>query len=302
MFKVVGRYAPSPTGPLHFGSLVAALASYCHARGQGGRWLLRIDDLDQPRVVPGADRHICETLTAFGLKHDGAVVYQSQRRQAYDEAVACLRASSAAFDCGCTRREAQSGPRGSEGPIYPGTCRDGLPPGRRARSVRLRVEASCIELRDRFQGHYAQDLSADVGDFVIRRADGITAYQLATVLDDAAQGVTEVIRGADLLSSTPRQIWIHRCLGLAEPAYGHIPIIVDPSGDKLGKSTGALALDPARRQEQLHECLALLGQAPPASLLSRSVDGLVRWAVDNWNADKVPQCMRCPRSSVIEPG
>lgn len=292
---VVGRYAPSPTGPLHFGSLIAALASFCQARGQGGRWLLRIDDLDHPRVVPGADRAIRETLAAFGLSHDGAVLYQSQRRAAYAEAVEQLKQTGFAFDCGCTRREARDGPAGLEGPIYPGTCRNGIPPGRDARSVRLRVEHERIALRDHFQGRYGQDLAADIGDFIIRRADGITAYQLATVLDDQAQGVTDVIRGADLLSSTPRQIWIHRCLGLTPPTYGHIPVIVDTAGEKLGKSTGALALDSSARQAQLIECLALLGQEPPASLEARAVAGVIRWAVDNWEACRVPRCMQCRR-------
>ncbi|MES1953506.1 tRNA glutamyl-Q(34) synthetase GluQRS [Salinisphaera hydrothermalis] len=292
---VIGRYAPSPTGPLHFGSLIAALASFCQARGQGGRWLLRIDDLDHPRVVAGAERAIRDTLADFGLVHDGPVLYQSERRVAYAEAVEHLKNTGFAFDCGCTRREARDGPVGLEGPIYPGTCRNGLPPGREARSVRLRVQRERIELLDHFQGRYGQDLAADIGDFVIRRADGITAYQLATVLDDQAQGVTDVIRGADLLSSTPRQIWIHRCLGWAPPTYGHIPVVVDADGEKLGKSTGALALDPAARQEQLIECLAMLGQMPPASLETRSVPGVLRWAVDNWEASRVPRRMDCRR-------
>lgn len=297
MSRIVGRYAPSPTGPLHFGSLIAALASFCHARSQGGRWLLRIDDVDASRVVPGADRSIIETLAAFSLTHDGPILYQSQRRGAYAAAVARLRDASLAFDCACSRREAQSGPAGIEGPIYPGTCRDGLPRGRCARSVRLRADAGVVAVADRIQGRYAQDLAADIGDFVIRRADGVAAYQLATVLDDAEQGVTEVIRGADLLSSTPRQIWIHRCLDLPLPTYGHIPVIVDAAGQKLGKSTGALALDSVRRQAQLVECLALLGQMPPATLAARSVDGVIDWAIDHWDADRVPRRRAYRRSN-----
>lgn len=300
MFEAVGRYAPSPTGPLHIGSLIAAVASFCQARAQGGRWLLRIDDLDRPRVVAGADRRLLETLTAFGLPYDGMVLYQSQRTCAYAAAINRLRAEGWAFDCGCTRREALSGPLGVEGRIYPGTCRDGLPTGREARSVRLRVAETPIEVVDLFQGRYAQKLARDVGDFVIRRADGIVAYQLATVIDDAEQGVTEVIRGADLLSSTPRQIAIQRCLGLSTPAYGHIPVMVDECGAKMGKSVGALALDPRQRQAQLLECLTLLGQLPPESLMARSVDGVMRWAVDNWAPEAVPQraeCRRLPSAS-----
>lgn len=299
MFETVGRYAPSPTGPLHFGSLIAALASFCQARGQGGLWLLRIDDLDRPRVVLGADRDILETLAAFGLHHDGPVLYQSGRSLAYDGAIACLREKALAFDCGCTRREAQSGPQGSEGPIYPGTCRDGLSAGRSARSVRLRVDSEVVEVSDRFQGRYTQNLETDIGDFVIRRADGIAAYQLATVVDDVEQGVTDVVRGADLLSSTPRQIRIHRCLGLPVPTYGHVPVIVDAAGEKLGKSTGALALDPSMRQAQLVECLALLGQAPPESLVSRSVAGVIRWAIDNWEPGAVPSRVHCRRLAEV---
>lgn len=293
MSRIVGRYAPSPTGPLHFGSLLAALASFCSARARGGRWLLRIDDLDQSRVVPGADRAIIDTLNAFGLEHDGPVLYQSQRAEAYTDAVARLKKAGRAFDCGCTRRETNSGPSGIEGPIYPGTCRRGLPAGRQARSIRLRVEHSSIGVDDRFQGLYTQDLASDIGDFIVRRADGVTAYQLATVVDDAAQGVTEVVRGADLLSSTPRQLWLQRCLGLPQPTYGHIPVAVDATGEKLGKSTGALALDGSARASRLVECLSLLGQAPPARLRRRSVPGVIRWAIDNWQTGAVPGRKQC---------
>lgn len=295
MAKTVGRYAPSPSGPLHFGSLISAIASFCHARAQGGQWLLRIDDLDRPRVVRGAEAAIMDTLAAFGLHHDGQPLRQSARFDAYAAAIDRLRQSNLAFDCGCTRREAQSGQPGLEGPVYPGTCRHGLPAGREPRSVRLRVAAERIELSDRFQGRYTQNLATDIGDFVIRRADGFTAYQLATVLDDWSQGVTEVVRGADLLSSTPRQIWIHRCLGLPEPRYGHVPIIVDTAGRKLGKSTGALALDPQARQAQWIECLILLGQGPPLALAVRSIEAIVRWALDNWDPERVPPRLSCER-------
>ncbi|WP_423820951.1 tRNA glutamyl-Q(34) synthetase GluQRS [Salinisphaera sp. SPP-AMP-43] len=302
MSRVVGRYAPSPTGPLHFGSLIAALASFCQAKAQGGLWRLRIDDLDTPRVVAGADRAIIDTLAAFGLEHDGPVMYQSRRDGAYAEAIAELKQRALAFDCACTRREARSGPVGSEGPVYPGTCRHGLPPGRAARSVRLAVEAEIISVGDLIQGECRQNLSRDIGDFVIRRADGITAYQLATVIDDAAQGVTEVVRGSDLLSSTPRQIWIYRCLDIvAVPRYAHIPVVVDVHGDKLGKSTGALALEARQRAAQLTECLALLGQQPPAWLARQSVSSVIAWAVDHWQTAAVPQQMTCRRATGHEP-
>lgn len=298
MSTAVGRYAPSPTGRLHFGSLIAAVASFCQARAQGGRWLLRIDDLDTPRVVRGADIAILETLAAFGLRHDGVVLYQSERLGAYTAAIERLKRSALAFDCGCTRREARAGPPGIEGPIYPGTCRAGLRAGRTPRSIRLKVSDTRIELADLYQGRYSQNLAAEIGDFVIRRADGVTAYQLATVLDDAEQGVNEVVRGADLLSSTPRQMWIHRCLGLAVPRYAHVPIIVDDAGEKLGKRNGALGLDPSARQAQWIECLALLGQRPPASLASRSVSAIVHWAVDNWEPAAVPKRRTSKRMSL----
>lgn len=288
MSQVVGRYAPSPTGPLHFGSLVAALASFCQARGQGGLWRLRIDDIDRPRVVPGAAPAVLRTLARYGLRHDGPVLYQSSRDPAYARAVAYLKAAGQAFDCGCTRREAHVGAMGLEGPIYPGTCRAGLPPGRCPRSVRMAVTAGEIGFVDGVQGRYGQDLARDIGDFVIRRSDGVYAYQLATVVDDAAQGVDEVVRGADLLSSAPRQIGLQRALGLARPRYAHVPVVVNESGEKLGKSTGALALDGCRQATELTACLALLGQRPPPGLGKRSVAGVLRWALDNWSLAAVP--------------
>lgn len=303
MSKIVGRYAPSPTGPLHFGSLIAALASFCQAKAQGGLWRLRIDDLDTPRVVEGADRAIIDTLWSFGFEYDGPVMYQSARSAAYAEAIAELKHGYRAFDCACTRREARSGPEGIEGPIYPGTCRHRLPPGRQARSVRLAVEADTISICDLIQGEYSQNLARDVGDFVIRRADGITAYQLATVIDDAAQGVTEIVRGIDLLSSTPRQLWISRCLGIAaQPRYAHIPLVVDEVGEKLGKSTGALALDTQQRAALLVECLMLLGQQPPAGLARQPVSSVLAWAVNHWQLAAIPCQAHCRRTVDQAPG
>lgn len=287
--KPSGRYAPSPTGPLHLGSLLAAVASFLQARGQDASWLLRIDDIDTPRVVPGAASGICEILTAFGLQWDGPVLYQSRRRAAYRDAAQKLKALDLAFDCACTRREAQSGPAGLEGPIYPGTCRDGIRSGREPRSVRMRVDSVMISFVDAIQGMYAQDVGREVGDFVIRRADGITAYQLATVLDDAFQGVSEIVRGADLLSSTPRQILLQRQLSLPQPRYAHVPVLVDRHGEKLSKSTGALALDVERKPVQFWECLTYLGQQPPDSLRDASLMRLHRWAADNWQIQRVPR-------------
>lgn len=292
--RYVGRYAPSPTGPLHLGSLFAALASYLDARSQGGRWLLRIDDLDTPRVVPGAAERLIDTLAAYGLESDDQPLYQNDRRQAYRSAVDQLCRDDRAFACGCTRREAQAGPMGPEGPIYSGTCRNGLPAGREARSIRSRVGPGRLHLSDRVQGAITQDLAEAVGDFVIRRADGIAAYQLATVLDDAAQGVTEVVRGADLLYSTPRQIHLQRCLGLPEPGYAHVPVLVDANGCKLSKSNGALALSPTRRAADLYRCLKWLGQTPEAGLESCGVADVIDWATAHWQPTLIPSVATLP--------
>ncbi len=285
---VVGRFAPSPTGDLHFGSLVAALASYCNAKAVGGRWLLRIDDLDTPRVIAGADRRILDQLTAFGLVPDGPIMYQSERSAAYRDAIDALVAHGHAFPCGCTRREAQAGRIGPEGPIYPGTCRHGLPPGRAARSIRLRVPEETIAVDDRIQGRVAQHLAEEVGDFVIRRADSITAYQLATVVDDAAQGVTEVVRGADLLSSSPRQRYLQTCLELPLTSYVHTPIVVDDHNEKLGKRSGALSLTGQDPRALVKACLGLLGQSEVSDTGPGGVSAMVAQAAAHWDVSRIP--------------
>lgn len=285
----VGRYAPSPSGPLHFGSLLAAVASFVHARSRGTRWVLRMDDIDRGREVPGAADAILRTLEAFGLIWDGPVLYQSRRTAAYQAALERLRESGRVFDCGCTRREAQTGPAGIEGPVYPGTCRGGLPTGRSPRSVRFRITETHLKFDDGIQGDVAQNPAADVGDFVVRRADGQFAYQLAVVADDAAQGVTEVVRGADLLTSTPRQILLQQALGLPTPAYWHVPLITHADGRKFSKSEGAAALDPARPVPALLAALELLGQSPPAELAAEPVDTVLGWATANWQSALVPR-------------
>lgn len=289
MSTVVGRFAPSPSGPLHLGSLLAALASYLQARAQGGRWLLRIDDVDTPRVKSGAERRIVQALNHYGLRWDGTILRQSTREAAYGRAIDRLKALRSAFDCGCTRREARAGKPGLEGPIYPGTCRGGLPEGRTPRSVRFRVDDRTLCIDDRIQGLYRQTLDCDIGDFVIRRADGIVAYQLATVLDDHEQVVTEIVRGADLLSSTPRQLAIYQALDFPIPHYAHLPLLVDGAGEKLGKSTGAPPLDGQEPARQLFHCLDLLGQQPPDLLRATSVGRVLRWATDNWSLEAVPR-------------
>ncbi len=285
-----GRFAPSPTGPLHFGSLVAALASCLDARAAGGEWLLRMEDVDRTREVPGAADAILRALEAFGFEWDGPVMYQQHRAPAYRAALERLLAAGHAFPCACTRRELEAHARpGPEGRIYPGTCREGLPPGREARAVRVRVEDAAVRFQDRLLGPQVQDLAAEVGDFVIRRGDGLFAYQLAVVVDDAEQGITHVVRGSDLLGSTPRQIHLQRLLGLPTPRYLHLPVAVDTRGVKLSKQTGAPPVDPKRPLAALCAALRFLGHAPPAEICSGPLDDFWRWAIDHWSVDRLPR-------------
>lgn len=287
----VGRYAPSPSGPLHFGSLVAALASFLQARTAGAAWYMRIEDIDPPREVPGAADDILRALEAHGLHWDGPVLYQSRRLAAYQDSLAQLERTGLAFACGCTRKQAQTGPQGIEGPIYPGTCRNGLPPGRSPRSLRLRVDAGHQEFSDRVQGRVVQNLRRDVGDFVLRRADGCFAYQLAVVVDDAYQGITEVVRGADLLTSTPRQRFLQQCLGLPQPEYCHVPVVLDDLGEKLSKHSHAAPLDPRNPGQALWRALRFLGQAPPAVLEGAPPVEVLDWAVKHWDLANIsPVC------------
>jgi len=282
----VGRYAPSPTGHLHFGSLVAAVGSYLDARTQGGRWLLRMEDLDPPREIPGAADGILKTLAAFGFEWDGEVLYQSRRQPAYAEAADMLLKAGAAFPCACSRKEiADSGVHGLEGPIYPGTCRRGLAPGREARALRLRTPDEVISFEDGLQGHVSQNLARDIGDFIVRRADGIYAYQLAVVVDDAFQGVTHVVRGADLLLSTPRQLLLQRLLGLPQPHYLHLPVVVNTSGEKLSKQTHARPVTDANPGSGLWEALDFLCQDPPEALKGASIKEIWPWALSHWRRE-----------------
>lgn len=268
--KTVGRFAPSPTGPLHLGSLVAAVGSWLFARSAGGSWLVRIEDLDEAREVPGSADEILRALDVFGLEPDGQILRQSDRTELYEEALARLRESGLVFPCACTRAElarVASAPASEDpseqDPVYPGTCRAGLPSGRGERSVRFRAPSGTIRFDDAVFGTREQDVAAEVGDFVLRRADGFFAYQLAVVVDDAAQRVTQVVRGADLLGSTARQIALGRALGLPRMEYAHLPLVLGKDGAKLGKRHGALpldALDEAQARASLGQALAILGQ------------------------------------------
>lgn len=290
-----GRFAPSPTGPLHFGSLIAAAASYLDARSHGGDWYVRMEDVDRPREMPGAADSILRSLEALGLRWDGPVLYQSRRQDAYDAALEQLAADGAIYPCACSRREIADGAvAGPNGAIYPGTCRNGLPPGRTARALRARVPPQRIDFDDRLQGHCGQELVTEVGDFVVRRADGLVAYQLAVVVDDADQRITHVVRGSDLLDSTPRQIHLQRLLGLPTPSYLHLPVAVDANGDKLSKQTGAPSIEGREPLELLLNALRFLGQQPPERLLEENCEALWQWAVAHWDPSRIPTTTAIP--------
>jgi glutamyl-Q tRNA(Asp) synthetase len=274
----VGRFAPSPTGPLHFGSLVAALASWLDARSAQGRWLVRIEDLDRPREQAGAADDILRTLERFSLYWDEPVVFQSLRTKLYERALEALRDHS--YWCGCTRREiADSAEVAGDGAkIYPGTCRSGLPAGKTPRALRLKASRSVV-FRDRVQGTQNQDLAAAVGDFVLYRADGRFAYQLAVVVDDAEQSITDIVRGADLLDSTARQIQLQRLLGYGQQRYLHVPMAVNAAGAKLSKQSGAPPIDASKKEDALRQALVFLGQPPAVNLAD---------AIRNWDPSRIP--------------
>jgi glutamyl-Q tRNA(Asp) synthetase len=320
MNRYRGRFAPSPTGPLHFGSLIAAVGSYLEAKHHGGRWLLRMEDLDRPREQQGAADAILRTLEACGMGWDGDIMYQSRRDEAYRYALAQLEAQGLVYPCGCSRREiadsyvtfarsahdaplarASGREAGSEGEytgalVYPGTCRAGLAPGKAARAVRLRVDDSAIEFEDALQGSVRQNLATEVGDFVLLRADGLYAYQLAVVVDDSEQGITDVVRGADLLTSTPRQIYLQRLLGLPTPRYLHLPAAVNAAGDKLSKQTLAPPVDARDPVPALAQAMDFLGQAPPAQLACASLAEFWDWAFAHWDAQRIARRRSLPAS------
>jgi glutamyl-Q tRNA(Asp) synthetase len=291
-----GRFAPSPTGPLHFGSLIAAVASWLDARANNGEWLVRIEDVDETRTVPGAAEGILAQLAAFGLDHDGEVVRQSERKPRYEAALARLSAAGLVYRCRCSRREiADSSPAGPDGLVYPGTCRelrlDASTPG----AERLRSEGEPIAFVDRVQGRITQEVERDIGDFVLKRRDGLHAYQLAVVVDDADQGVTDVVRGADLLASTPRQILLQHRLGLPTPRYLHFPVAIDERGEKLSKQNLASPADASDAARLLNEALAFLGQTrvdsgDPARILAR--------ARSRWDVALIPRVAALPVATV----
>jgi len=276
-----GRFAPSPSGPLHFGSMLAAVGSYLQARSHEGRWLVRIEDIDPPREVPGAAQNQIETLVRFGLQADEPPLYQSASAAQHRAALTRLLDAGHAFPCGCTRRDLPTSG------IYPGTCRNGLPPGRSARSIRFRIGDQPERFVDRIHGARSVDLTRECGDFVICRGDGLIAYQLAVVVDDLAAGITEVVRGADLLDSSARQQALYRALGAEPPQWVHLPLVVDRSGAKLSKSGGSDPVSTRSPATTLRLLLTALGHPPPSA--ARSLDALWAWAIANWDLARVPR-------------
>lgn len=286
-----GRFAPSPTGLLHIGSLLTAVASYADARAHGGRWLVRMEDLDPPREMPGAASHILHTLEAFGFEWYGEVAYQSRRYALYEETLCRLKTAGLVYPCHCSRKDWQAGARrGADGFVYNGRCRH---PGQRPApqgkqpAWRIRVPDRDIGFSDGIVGGYAQNLAGDIGDFVLLRADGYWAYQLAVVADDAEQGVTHIVRGQDLLVSTPRQIYLQQCLDVPTPQYAHLPLLTNAQGQKWSKQTLAPALDLNRREQLLRQVFRYL-KLPEAPETDRPAE-LLDWAVAHWDMDKVPK-------------
>ena len=285
----IGRFAPSPTGLLHIGSLLTALASYADARANRGKWLVRMEDLDPPREMPGAAAHILNTLEAFGFEWDGEVVWQSRRHSLYRDALGRLKEKGLLYPCYCSRKDWQTAAaQGADGFVYNGRCRrpEDRPHTDKPPAWRIRVNDETIGFDDGIVGHYAQNLARDIGDFVLLRADGFWAYQLAVVADDADQGITHIVRGQDLLVSTPRQIYLQRCLGFATPHYAHLPLLVNKHGQKWSKQTLAPALDENHKEQLLRQVLQYLN-LPPAPEVSRP-QALLSWAIEHWQPHKIP--------------
>ncbi|MGG7647530.1 tRNA glutamyl-Q(34) synthetase GluQRS [Pseudomonas sp. ES4] len=288
----IGRFAPTPSGHLHFGSLVAALASYLDARSVGGRWLMRMEDLDPPREEPGAQAAILNALESYGFEWDGEMVRQSERHDAYAEVLNRLFNHGLAYACTCSRKQLEP----YHG-IYPGFCRNAGHDTKDA-AIRLRVPELEYHFIDRVQGEYRQHLGREVGDFVIRRRDGLYAYQLAVVLDDAWQGVTDIVRGADLLDSTPRQLYLQELLGLPQPRYLHIPLITQPDGNKLGKSYRSPPLTEDQATPLLLRALRALGHNPGAELAYATPREVLNWGIAHWDAGLIPRTLNLPEAQL----
>lgn len=291
----IGRFAPSPTGLLHIGSLLSAVASYADARAHNGKWLLRIEDLDPPREMAGATEQILWTLENFGFEWDGKVVFQSQRYHLYRHALETLRTKNLVYPCTCSRKEWHTTARqGIDGFIYNGTCSQKniiRQPENKKAAWRIRTPNQTIEFEDRIVGQYAQNLARDIGDFVVLRADGFWAYQLAVVVDDIEQGITHIVRGQDLLISTPRQIYLQRCLNSGTPKYAHLPLLVNKLGQKWSKQTLAPALNLTTREQLLRQVLRYLNIPNCPSV--NTPRELLDWAVAHWSITRIPKNAIC---------
>ena len=290
--RYIGRFAPTPSGHLHFGSLVAALASYLDARSVGGLWLVRMEDLDPPREEPGAQAAILKALESYGFEWDGDMVRQSERHAAYDEVINRLFKQGLAYACTCSRKQLEP----YHG-IYPGFCRN-AGHGTENAAIRLRVPELEYHFIDRVQGEFRQHLGREVGDFVIRRRDGLYAYQLAVVLDDAWQGITDIVRGADLLDSTPRQLYLQELLGLPQPRYLHIPLITQPDGHKLGKSYRSPPLTEDQATPLLLRALRALGHKPVTELNDATPRDVLNWGIAHWDASLIPRTLTLPEAQL----
>ena len=284
----IGRFAPSPTGPLHFGSLVSALASYLDIKKRRGQWLVRVEDIDPPREVPGASATILQQLDAHGLHWDGDVLYQSERLPDYLAALKQLAHKDLTYYCTCNRQRMQT-----LGGIYDGHCRD-LQLADKDSAIRLNVgdtDRGHQQFTDLIMGDYQQSLRTEVGDFALRRRDGLFSYQLAVVVDDHYQGITHIVRGSDLLDSTPRQLYLQQCLGYQRPEYMHLPVVLNTDGQKLSKQNHAAALAPGNEAHNLYTALVWLQQQPPAELAYLSVSEILGWGITNWAISKIPSTM-----------
>jgi len=287
----VGRFAPSPTGPLHFGSLVAAVASFCEARANQGRWLVRMEDLDKPREIKGAADTILHQLEAFGFEWDDTVVYQSQRSALYADALDQLNRKQLIYPCTCTRKEIadSSTTFGIDGRIYPKTCLHHPIKPDTAMAWRIQTQNNAISFHDGIQQLIQQNIGLDVGDFILKRADGLFAYQLAVVVDDAAQGITHIVRGADLLDSTPRQIYLQLQLDFSTPKYAHVPVAANANNEKLSKQTLAKPIEVSTASELLYDALCFLGQHPPATIKNAPLNTIWLWVIEHWAMSAIPQ-------------
>jgi len=311
--ETIGRFAPSPTGPLHFGSLIAATASYLCAKKNNGQWLLRIEDVDTQREQKGASIAIIKSLESYGFKWDGKITYQSQRSQYYQEALDAL--GDFIYPCSCTRKSLMVS-IGSYSYIYPGLCRDGMTnQDAQSHSIRVLTNDKPVYFIDQCQvfdnkethpptftwsanspQEFCQNVNKDVGDFILKRTDGLWAYQLAVVVDDALQGVTEVVRGADLFDNTPRQIYLQKLLGYSQPDYLHFPVAVNDTGKKLSKQNLSPEISVDQKRATLISALAFLGQRPPTANEFSSLDDLWEWALQNWDINNIPKVMTLPLS------